>query len=163
MQKYLEKNYVSNTTMENIPKNYRFELEDEYKINLKKEIDRVNLLIQNEKNEAIENNQNLSCKNLIYENKLNIYYYNGDFYNYYRTFLKYKKCCFNLLDKYQNNLENDTVILKNVSTGDTFSKENGYIEFCNGIKKKLDLIEEKLEYSYEKILEDLYESIIHNL
>ena len=155
MKKYLEKNYLFNISMENVPKNYRFELEDEYKINLKKEINTVNLLIQNEKNQAIENNQNLSCKNLIYQNKLNIYFYNGDFYNFYRTFLKYKKCCFNLIDEYQNNLQNDTVILKNLSTGDNFSKENGYIEFCNFMKKNIDKIEEILEYLYEKIIDDL--------
>tara|TARA_R100000655_G_scaffold25868_1_gene53362 strand:- start:38 stop:505 length:468 start_codon:yes stop_codon:yes gene_type:complete len=155
MKKYLEKNYLFNISMENVPKNYRFELEDEYKINLKKEIDTVNLQIQYQKNQAIENNEIfLSIKNLIYENKLKIYFYNGDFYNFYRTFLKYKKYCFKQIEEYQNNLENN-VTLKYLDTGETFSKENGYIEFCNIKKEKLEKLEGLLEYLYESIIDDL--------
>jgi hypothetical protein len=154
MKKYLEKNYLFNISMENVPKNFRFELEDEFKINLKKQIDRLNLIIQNEKNKAIENNDILCCKDLIYGNKLNIYYYNGDFYNYYRTFLKYKKYCFKGMEEYEKKLENDDVIL-HIHGDITLSKENGYIEYCNTIKKNIDM--------YEKSLEDLYLFIIDNL
>ena len=171
MKKYLEKNYIFNISMENVPKNYRFKLPNRAKINLKKEISQLNSVIKEQKkyNENI-----LKTKLNITENKLNIYFYNGDFYNYYRTFLKYKKLSIDLILKYENSIENRDnfdIIIENIETDEIFSNEYAYLKVCDYIKSNLEYYEERLNVLYaffklqdENILTDEdYNNLILNL
>ena len=130
--------------MENVHKNYRFQLKDKTRIKLKKQIDLGNFEIKQNKGKCANN------KLFIYINKSYIYLYNGDFYNYYRTYIKFKKYCMKSIEEYENDLENKSVFCVDFKNGDMYSKENGYIKYCDLLKENLDLYEKGLQGLYNK-------------
>lgn len=134
--------------MENVPKNYRCD-----RNRMSKDPWLLNVIEEN--NKYIEfmkkNNFNKNCIKLsVYENKMNCYLYNDDFYNLYKYFKKYKKLAYEAIDEIFEKIQNDEnmVIDYNFTTKNYSKNENAYINLCNNIKYNIE--------TFQNILNDLY-------
>jgi len=141
--------------MENVPKSYRSNITDKLKNILHTEIQKNNERIEIMK----KNNFNrTSTKLVVYENKMNIYLHNNDFYNLYKYFQKYKKLAYEAIDEYLEKIEDDENYISmnyNFDTKIYTKNENAYLEFCNFNKNNIE--------TYEDILNKLYLIYKNNL
>jgi hypothetical protein len=139
--------------MENVPKNYRCDKNPMSKDPLlDTEIQKNNQYIEFMK----KNNFNrTTIKLIVYENKMNCYLYNDDFYNLYKYFKKYKELAYEAIDEILEKIQDDEnmVIEYDFTTKNYCKNENAYINFCNNIKDNIELYEDilnKLFLIYKK-------------
>jgi len=142
--------------METVPKNYRC-----HQNPMSKDPWLHNLIEEN--NQYIEfmkkNNFNKnSIKLMVYENKMNCYLYNDDFYNLYKYFKKYKELAYEAIDEIFEKIQDDEnykLIDYNFNSKQFSKNENAYINFCNNTKKSIE--------TFQDILNDLFLIYKNNL
>ena len=141
MQKYLD--------MENVPKTFRVNISKEIKFRLFEDIAINKLQLEQMKNNNIEN----SCIKLaIYQSQLEIYLYNGDLYNSYKKFKKYKKLCFIAIEEFEEKLQDDNNHCITIDSENyTVSKnESAYVNYCNDVKNNLKFFEKVLNILFKQ-------------
>ena len=133
--------------MEIVPKDFRVIVCEETKFQLKQIFNKNKIKLDYMRE---QNFQKTSIKLVVLENQMDIYAYNGDLYNMFRKFKKYKKLCFFAIDELEEATGDDKfkVGMFNFDDGTIVENENAYVRFCKYLKENLDYYEDVVNKMY---------------
>mgnify|MGYP003673219854 CR=1 FL=1 len=141
--------------MENVPRELRVIISNETKIELEKIIikNKIKLKIMKE-----QNVDKIGMKSTICLHKMDIYSHNGDFYNMYRQFKKFKKLSYFAIENYEERMKNhEDICVCDFEDKIFYTKENGYLQLCDNIKNKIDYYEDIVNEMYSLYKNNSYE------